>query len=124
MIVTVRLKDEVYEKYVAMDRQQPARAVEKQLERFQDVNLASRTLVLSVAERQELEKLLDTTLENGKELITRVRRMVSMDVGGEPVRLTEGQRKRLSDEARHLTKNPSAHATERVTRLLFDGLGA
>ena len=124
MVVTVRVSDDTYSAYQKMNPQAPAKAMEAQLDRFASVTPADRALFLSQAERKEVEQLLESTFVDGADLVKRIKRMVSIEVAGEPVVLSEGQRKRLSDEARYWTKDPGKHAKERVSRLLFEGLGA
>lgn len=124
MVVTVKLDDEVFAAYAAMDRQLPSRAIEKQLVRFKDVKPSDRALFLSTTERQELEKLLERTFENGAQLVARIKQAIAIEVGGSEVPLTETQRRRLTDQARFYAQDPKDLTRRTIQQILFERLGS
>lgn len=117
-IVTLRLPDETLTKYQGYNQASPAKAMEKQLEKFKEFSPNERVLLLSSMERQDLEKLVGLPFENGEALVTWAKKLLTANIEGVEVTLDEGQRKRLQSEAGFYKKDPTEWIKGRITGAL------
>ena len=99
MIVTLRIPDKLYEKYVEHNRSNPQQAMEKQLERFADHSTSDRVLVFPAEGRKEVEKLFGTPIEDVSKFVNWLKSLVSIRVSEVEVPLRAGQLKSLCAQA-------------------------
>src|SRR5260221_2995900 len=99
MLVSLKISDEVYEKYAEYDNSNPRLAMEQQLNRFKDISPKDRDLIIPSKARQALEALLGRQIETPEDLVKVVDVMVKIKVGNVEIPLTEGQMKRLLSQA-------------------------
>ena len=102
MILTIKLSDEVYQKYVEHSRTNPRAGIEKQLERFQDLAPGARVLVFPDQAWRDLEGLFGTTIEYPQKFVDWVRERLSVAIEGVQVPLRPGQLKHLRQQAETL----------------------
>lgn len=107
MILTLKVTDDTFEHYAQYNKADPKAAMVAQLSRFRGVDPSSRVLVLPKAEREELEILLGIPLESAKELVSVVKRLLSVKLGPVEVEATPDQVYRLEDQARFMGLEPS-----------------
>lgn len=121
MIVTLKVPDEVYEKYVEKNRTNPRLAMEQTLERFQEV--PARVVVLEDGVRKELEKVLGFTLEDQKRFVDFIKERMSVTVEGVKVVLKPFQLRNVVAQAKSLHREVDEHIRTRVEKALSMELG-
>ncbi len=124
MIVTISIPDDVYQAYAAKNPSNPRQAIQKQLERFREVETAQRVLLLSGEALRALEALHGLPIEDSETLVKWVTQLTQLRIGDSSVPLREGVRKRLTTEADFYKKGHDVYIRERVARALDDALGA
>lgn len=125
MIVSVKVKDETFKKYVEMDKNMPQRALERTLEHYKDFPYNGRHLFLPTEVLDRLEKVFTHTINDNPERFTAwVERLASLRVDDQVIPLSETQRRRLEREAGKVGRTFDEHTRERVSRAIFDRVGA
>lgn len=99
IIQALKVSDETYEAYQRFSKV-PEQAMAAQLARFKSVDPSSRILIIPKDERAELEHLLGTDIETVAQLVTLVRHLLAVKVGGAEVILTKDQAQRIAEQAR------------------------
>lgn len=97
-VLSVVLPDEVVATYAKYDKN-PANAVAAQVVKYQYHDPKDRVVVLPTVIRKELEGLMGRPLEDPFKFIEWLRSLISADIGGVSVPLTEGQTKRVQSIA-------------------------
>ncbi len=100
IIQALKVPDETYEIYSDYNRADPKAAMAAQLNRFRAVDPTSRILLIPKNERIELERLLGTDLESAAQLVTLVKNLLAVRVGGAEVILTKDQAQRIAEQAK------------------------
>lgn len=118
MIVNLKLPDELWADYAAMDPKVPQRAIEKQLERFRKNSIADRILPVGDQARRELEKLRGRPIESAEDLISWIRERMTVDLGEVELALSEDQLVRLKTRADFHRQTPAAHLSQLIKSLL------
>lgn len=116
MIVTLKVPDEVYEKYAEFNKQNPRGAMEKQLVRFQDHEPSSRFVILEPEIRRDIEKI--HSLEDQRKFVTWLQGQLSIFVADVQVPLRENQLRCLTAEATSKLKDVKEHIRTRVRNAL------
>jgi hypothetical protein len=103
MKLTIEIGEKTYEELLKKSLTKDSKGVEKvtarTVERFADVPDSDRVLVLRAPERREIEKVFQTTIENGAELIDKVRRLSAVGIGHVIRPLTTGETIALKEQA-------------------------
>lgn len=123
MVVTMSIPDELYQHYVQMNPQNPGKALIRQLERFKDVGLEKRVLLLHSGDLAEVQRLAGKTVETPEHLVSLVKDALSINVGDFKVALTEGQRKRLKQNAHFFGKTPEEYGSQQVKEIVAAKFG-
>lgn len=114
MILQIKLPDGVYEAYQKHNPLQPERAIEQQLLRFAGVNPADRILILPNLERNELEVLLDSHFSSAKELVSKVKETLGVNVEGVSVTLDPNTLFRLTQMAEFEGQEKKAYLEQKI----------
>ena len=114
MILTLKVADATFEKYASYNTANPKLALTQQLTRFMGVDPTSRILILPKEERAELEALLNQPLESARELVSIVKRLLSVKVGEVEVSLKPDQAYRIEDQARFHGVEPREFLKEKA----------
>lgn len=123
MILQLRLPDEVWEAYLEHSKTNPQRAMEEQLKRFKDVKPEDRTLLLTRAQRTRLEAAWGRPVEDLDKMVSDVEALISIEADKVKIPLTEGQRKRLSTEAKFYKKEFPVYAKTRISDAIRGAIG-
>lgn len=124
MIVTFPIPDELYAQYAAFNPSNPRQALQKQLERFKEVETKDRVLLVRGEALRQLEALHGVPLEDPTDLVKWVEKLAHLKIGDAMVPLREGVRKRLETEAAFYKKPTDEYIRERAVRALDEVLGA
>jgi hypothetical protein len=121
MLVTLSIPDETYQKYAEMNPEKPVQmAISAQLKRFEDLKLSDRALVVPREERVALERAYGRPIEDFPAFVRWIEGLSSLTVDGFRLQLSDGQRKRLAQEAAAWL--PGRPAEEYVSRRLLNAL--
>ncbi len=112
MILNLKITDDTYEHYASYNKADPRAAMTLQLSRFRGVDPASRVIIIPKEERIELEQLLGVPLDSAKELVSIVRRLLTVKVGGAEIPLSPDQVYRIEDNARFHGTDPKLYLEE------------
>lgn len=123
MIVTLTIKDDVYQRYVEHNPTNPRLAMEQTLERFKEHGTRKAATVLPLEVVRELKTILGSAVEDPKKLLEWVKRASSLTVEGQEVVLKGGQRQRLEAEAKFYKKEFGPHVKTFVEDRLAERLG-
>lgn len=99
IIKDFKVLDEVFESYKKFNAKEPETAMAQQLTRFKEVRPSSRMLIIPEKQRQELEVLFDRYVDSADELISLIKKAVSLKVNGVEVALTPDQLDRMNQMA-------------------------
>lgn len=101
MAITVPLKilDDTEQTYLSRNPKNRYKAMEETLERFKDVDPKGRFLMLLPEDVRDLENLLRDQVPSGKALLTLVKRLVNVSVGGVEVPMVEQQLTAINERA-------------------------
>lgn len=123
MIVTIKVKDETYEKYLDQNKKNPRGAIEAQIERFQDVGPGDRSIILSDEQRKKIEALRGMTFNDGEELVSWLLSRASIDVSDVKVSLRDGQLKYIKSLSDHYKRPLNEEIATHVKRAIDRDLG-
>lgn len=118
MILPLKISDDIFQKYVKHNPQNPQKAMQDQLVRYADEDPGDRVTVLSQEQRRRLERLHQLPFEDGETLVKWVERLANVRIGEVNVPLTAGQIKRLEGEAKFFNQDPVVY-TERKIKDFF-----
>jgi hypothetical protein len=123
MVVTLSMPDELYQTYVKMNPANPAKGIVKQLERFQDIQQDRRVVFIYGPDLVEMQRLAGRTVESPEQVVALVKDALSINVGDFKVALTEGQRKRLKQNAHFFGRTPEEYGSEQVKEIVAAKFG-
>lgn len=121
--VTIQVPDSVWEEYAEYNPDSPQTSMKQQLIRFAGVNPAQRCLLIPAAQRVELESLIGQQVETADELVSHIRRLCTVTVGGAEVPVTKGQMQRLNEQARFHGKDPREYLVQQAKDALSYAMG-
>lgn len=124
IIKDFKIPDEVYEKYKKYNAKDPEMAMSQQLIRFQEVRPSSRMLLVPEKQRAEFEILFDRYVDSADELLTLLKKAISLKVNGVEVALTPDQLDRLSQMAQFEGKKLDDFTKQKIeegVRFTIDG---
>lgn len=99
MITQVKIPDGVYEQFKQYEPLHPEKAMEQCLLRFSGAKPTDRVLLIAAKERQELEALLDQTLDDSRQLVAQVRNLLKLEVSGLKVLIDPDTANLLKEQA-------------------------
>jgi hypothetical protein len=123
MVLSITISDELYAKYVAMNPQNPHKAIQKQLDRFSEVTPGLRAIVLSGDDLSELQRLAQKSVETPKEVVKLVGDALTIQNEGVEVQISEGQRARLRQEASFWGQDPGKYASDALKTAMHARFG-
>lgn len=115
MNVNLRISDDLYEKFVALDAKNPRKVMESTLEKLGGADPSRALLVLGTKELGELSNVLGMPVSSYGDLLEwlkRTSRVSVVDVG--EVSLSQGQRQRLKDLAKVMGLPYEPYVREKV----------
>jgi hypothetical protein len=124
LIVQVKIPDTMYEQYVGHNPTAPERAIEQTLLRFAGVKPSERILILPSKERSELEVMLDSHFSSARELVSKVKELLSIKVEGVTVALDPNVLYRLGQQAEFEGQEPKAFLEQKIgegVKIAVDG---
>jgi hypothetical protein len=102
MIISLKVPDEVYEKYGHYNPQNPRLAMEQALVRYQDNAPNRKAINLQGDALAEVQKLLGGVYDSPESFLQDLRRVLTVKVEGVEVGLTDGQRKTIFTYVQHM----------------------
>jgi hypothetical protein len=125
MILSIRIKDNTYQKYVEKDTKVPQRAIERAVEKYADADGKERFVLVRGKALDQAEKTLGTTLSNDniEDLGNFMERMSSVRVDGMDIPLSKGQRYRLERESEFYKRPFDELLKERLIKVLEEKWG-
>lgn len=123
MIISITIPDAIYAKYSERNPENPRKEIEKTLEKFSDVPVSDRLLLVPPDVRRELEKLVGGPIEKWEKFLRIFRDALSIRAGEVNVPLSEGQVKRVSDQVRFYKREPKEYLEELLKRGVNHVLG-
>ena len=124
MVLNISVPDEVYAKYVGMNPQNPHKAIQKQLERFQEVTPGSRVIIVTGDDLSEIQRAAERSVETPADVVKLVREALKVKSEDVEVSLSEGQRNRLRAEAQFWGKTPGEYASNALKEAVASRFGA
>jgi hypothetical protein len=124
MVLNLAISDELYAKYVEMNPQNPHKAIQKQLERFQEVKPSSRAIVITGDELSEMQRAAEREVVTSKDVLKLVQEALKVKSEDVEVALSEGQRNRLREEAKFWGQEPGAYASRMLKEAMASRFGA
>jgi hypothetical protein len=124
MNINLRVSDELFESYVALDAKNPRKVMEKVLEKFQGFDPDRPYVVLGTKELAALSEGLGfpvSTFEDLKAWLQKAARVNLQDVGEIP--LNQGQRQRLKDMAKYMGLPYETYVRDMVTKAVTTIVG-
>ena len=118
-LLTIRLSDETLLKYGTYQPESPEGAIERQLERFKDLDPGERALTLGVEDLTQLQTALGVQVEKPVDLVRAILKHV-----GTGVNLSEWQQKRLEQAAGFHKQEPKEFLKSVVGKAVAVALGA
>jgi hypothetical protein len=120
MLLSIKINDDTYLKYAEMDKNSPQRAIERQIERFKNVPLDKRTLVISDEVRVEIEKLFGHDVaENFPKFLEWLKRMGTIQVEPDSfLELAPEVMVRLKAEADFYKKTTKDYLKEKLMNII------
>jgi hypothetical protein len=112
MVLTITLSDDLYSKYVAMNPQNPQKAIQKQLDRFSEVTPGLRAIVITGDTLSELQRAAQKSVETPAEVLKLVKDALTVEKEGVEVQFSDGQRARLRQEAIFWNQDPGKFASD------------
>lgn len=112
MVINFSIPDEIYQKYVAMNPQNPHKAILKQLDRFQDVRPGDRAIVIAGDDLVSLQRQTQNLVNTPQEVIDLVKNALTVRSEDVNVQLSETQRSRIRQEANFWQKDPGEYASD------------
>jgi hypothetical protein len=122
VVLTIKISDELYEKYGKLNPQNPRYAIEKTLEKYSEAGYSSKVLVVTGEPLKDLQVSVGQ-IDSAEELAEAVKRALSVRVDGIEVPLTEGQRKRLESNAKFYNQPQDEYAVSLIVRALQSAFG-
>lgn len=122
-IITLRIPDEVKQKYDKHSGPDGRGAMEKQLAKFQDVPVEERSVVLSPETRLRLEKIYTRPIEDQSKFSSWVEGLAALEIGTLHFSLTSGQLKRAQMIAHKQGRSLTVYLENTIKALVQDGLG-
>lgn len=123
MVVNLSIPDDLYAHYVEMNKQNPGKAMVKQLKRFADVKPGSRCIVVFGDELAELTRLAEKSVETPQDLVKLVSKALHVRGEGVSVKFTEAQRNRMRQDAKFWQKDPGVYASEKLQVMVDTAFG-
>jgi hypothetical protein len=112
MMVTIKVPDEIYEKFGKHNSANPRAAIEQTLVRFADTGPAGKAITLSSNTLPEVQKLLGGTVDNEEEILALLRKALSFRADGVDVSLN-GYQKAIIQKGALANKMPPEKFLER-----------
>lgn len=121
MIISIRISDDVYQKYMKQDPKFPQRVIKDTLDKYQDVPIEERFVFVKGEALDKIEKAIGTTLgqEQIDDLGDLVQKLCSVRVDARDVPLTKGQRYRLERESEFFKRSFDDLLVERLEKILL-----
>ena len=123
MILSITIPDGLYAKYTERNPENPRKEIEKTLEKFQDIPLSDRLLLVPTDVRKELEALTGSPIESWKKFLSFFKDAISIRAAEVNIPLTEGQVKRFAHQAAFFKRDPKEFISDTVKRGLYSFLG-
>lgn len=124
IIKDFKVSDDAYAKYKSYNSKDVEGQLATQLVRFQDVKPSSRIVVIPESHRQELEVLLDRFLDSPDDVVSQIKRCLTIKVSDVEVSLTPDQLERIKLTAEFEGKPFKPFLQEKITeaiKLTLDG---
>ena len=123
MVVNLSIPDDLYAKYVAMNKTNPGKAMVKQLKRFEDVNPATRVVLLFDEPLAELQRLAERSIESPKDVLQLVKKALTVEKDGVEVKFSEAQRARMRQDAKFWSEDPGVYASKKLQSMVDTAFG-
>lgn len=127
MKITLSLDDDLYDLFKAQAKNKNKQGVEdeilERLERFKNIPRDDRAICVFGKDRQDLEKIFQTTVDSPKDLIGKVQRLCSVTVGPIDRPLTAGELTTLKTQAEFAGLPPDEYFRSFANRVIDEALG-
>lgn len=124
MVVNLSIPDELYAHYVTQNPQNPGKAMVKQLKRFAGVKPGDRAITVFGDDLAELQRVAARSVETPKQVIKLVEDALTCKGEGIEIRLTDGQRGRIRQDAKFWQQDPGVYASKEVQVIVDARFGA
>lgn len=123
MVVNLSIPDDLYAKYVEMNKTNPGKAMVKQLRRFAEVSPSTRVVLLHGKPLAELQRLAEKSLETPEQILKLVDEALHVEEDGVKVRFTEAQRNRMKQDAKFWSTSPGEYASKKLQNMVDTAFG-
>jgi len=123
MVVNLSVPDDLYAHYVEMNKQNPGKAMVKQLQRFSEIRPGARAIVISGDELAELQRLAEKSVETPKDIVKLVSQALHVEEEGVKVKFTEQQRNRMRQDAKFWSQDPGVYASKKLQAMVDTAFG-
>lgn len=121
MILSVKVPDETYETYGRQNPKNPREAIERVIEKYASIG-SGKVLILTGENLSSLQKLIGQ-VDEAEQVVQKVAKSISINVGSLSFPLSESQLKGLKDKAAFFSKTPEQFAAEQIHKALQNALG-
>lgn len=116
--------DATFVKYAKKGDGPPQKQMQLHLEKYADLPLNGKFILLSSEQLQELQKLLGANLQTGEDLLKTVKAQGRVKLGDpKPLLLSSGQKARMKDYASYMNTTPEAALAEVVRAAVVEKFG-
>lgn len=123
MILSIAISDALYTKFQEKNPENPRKEIEKTLEKFVDLPLDDRLLIVPKEIRKELEALVGGPIESWKKFLSYFKNTIAIRAGEVNVPLTAGQSQRLAHQAAFFKRDPKEFVEDQIKKGLYQFLG-
>ncbi len=123
MVLTLSIPDELYQDYVKINPQNPHKAIVRQLERFKTALPSDRGIWVTGKELSEIQRAAGRQVETPEDIERLVTEALKLNFDGIDLKLTAGQRARLTQDATFWGRNPNDYASEIAKELFANRFG-
>jgi hypothetical protein len=124
LILSIKVSDEVYEKFGRLNSQNPRHAIEKTLERFADTGHVGKVVVVTGEVLSQLQTILGGTIDTPEALLEKVKATATFRADGAEV-IINGYQKAIIEKGALANKvTPEEFLSRKVKQGLTLVLGA
>jgi hypothetical protein len=113
VVITIKIPDALYEKYGALNSQNPRHAIEQTLDRYADVGYSPKNVVFAKKDLQELQSLVGQ-IDSPEDFVEKVRTALSVRIDGLEIPLTESQRKAIETQSKFFNQDQKEFARKQI----------
>lgn len=121
MILSLKISDETYEKFGRQNPKNPREPIERLIEKYADIG-TGKVVFITGESLAALQKLIGQ-IDEPKQILEKVEKLTSVQIGGTVMPLSESQLKHIKDYSAHQGITPFEYTVREVQKALRNALG-